>query len=365
MKTKKTGPVNISQPSSDFIYNFEGKDYVFKHDLVRLDYLQFWTDNPRTNLLNPPKAQNAFFQVFKEDSNVVDLQKKLRHQHQLEPLIVKRISQNQFIVYEGNSRLAAMKLICDELPHRFPEAKCHVAPDRCPDRVLESIVDERHGEDSPIKKWTPFGRGLHYANLLKKYKKLSLVSEIVNQDPQEILICIKTSKVLIKATPKGQEPDKERFSAVKAVHSFFQRQTTFKRKQSYDCLISIALDQNYGGYGTATVFRNNIPKIAKATIEQIKKGLKNKNLPLILEKTKQSPVLVTSSKTKTALNKSQKKKSPHFVRKIRNIHLDLQSFQQELNFSKKTEKDEILRKQVQSYIKRIFDLARTINSKLS
>jgi len=365
MKAKNKTLMRVIEQTADYVYSFEGKDYIFKYNLVKLDSLMFWTDNPRTNLLHPPKSQDAFFDLFKNDSNVLDLQKKLRSQHQLEPLVIKKTAADNYIVFEGNSRLAAMKLINDELPHRFSEAKCYVAPERCPDKVLEAIVDERHGEDSPIKKWTPFGRGLHLANLLKKYKKLSVVSEIVHENPQEILICIKTSQVLIKATPKGQEPDKERFSAVKAVHSHFQRKTTLKRKQSYDGLIRVALDEKYGGFGTATAFRKEIPQIEKTSSSIIQKGIKMGTLPNILSDIP-CKTFSDSRSGKSPVKKVPKKvKTPHFVRKAKNIHSDLHEFQQELFYSKKHEQNENLRKSVFSYVKRILDLAKAISSKLS
>jgi len=229
--------------------------------------------------------------------------------------------------------------------------------------VLEAIVDDRHGEDSPIRKWTPFGRGLHYVNLHKKYKSIQTVSEIVQQEAQEIQLMMKTSLTLISEVPKGQEPEKDRFSAVKAVHSHFQRKTTLGRKKVFDSLIRVALHQNYAGFGKATAFRDSIHQLAKASLSVLKNGIKEGNLPQILGKTKEEDGVAKGHK-KNAVVKVKKERTPHFVRRIRNIHSDLTTFHKEILFSKRTEKNDSLRSSVHSYLVRIAGLARMIKEKL-
>ncbi|NBO36788.1 hypothetical protein EBU91_04560, partial [bacterium] len=324
MKLKSSAAFTDSE-SSNYVYRFKGKDYEFKSQRISLDKLLFWTENPRTNLLNPPKDQASFYNIFQKDNNVDDLVKKLRTQHQLEPLIVKKLPKGVFLVREGNSRLAAMKIINEDHPLRCKEAKCYVAPDGCPDKVLDAIVDERHGEDPPVKKWTPFGRGIYYQNLLKKYKTLKAVSDIVHAEPNQIQLYIKASNTLIKVS-NGSEPDKDRFSAVLETHKFFQRETTYNRKKVYTSLLNVSLSETYGGFGSATLFRNNLSQLCQQSPNIIKRGLKKNSLPEIIGKSKIKGPIRNASDQKIKKHLT-KQRTPQLVRRIRNLLKEFTDFQ--------------------------------------
>ena len=328
-----------------FIYRYNGNDYTFYRRLLEIDSLLFWTSNPRTNIQNPPQGQKEFFELFKCQKNVTVLHAKLLLQPQQDPLFVKEVSANKFIVYEGNSRLAAMKLIHEEFPLKFQQPICWLAPKNCPDQVLEAIVDERHGEDPPVAPWKPFGRALFYHTLFKRYKSLKTVSKIVGDDVQEVSLFIKTFQILIKNAKDG-EPDPDRWSAVLEVNKRFQRKTSFERSKVYNELINTAVHDNYGGFNSAGKFRDALKKLKTLKPNEIRKHRKNSELPELANEEHKEKEVKTSTKI-------EKKRTPHLIRRIKKAMSGIRSIKNDIDYKKKNTSLDSNRKNIKSWLVRL------------
>jgi hypothetical protein len=256
-------------------FKFNNKVHSWPEQVISLDKLLFWTENPRSELVKPPQNQDEFFKMFSQLGNVIRLKNQLITQEQLEPLIVKQIK-GEYIVYEGNSRLAAMRLINDESPLMHKEARCFVAGQTTPDDALHAYVSFRHGDTPPTKKWDPFARALWYRALKKQHKTWDKVSLITSIDKKVMITALAALDALTGAKPS--ESNADRFSAMHEVQKHFQRDTSKARASVKSVLKKAALTKNYGGFGNAGDFRDALQELCKHDAKTLTKHLKNSTL---------------------------------------------------------------------------------------
>ena len=133
-----------------------GKTVVSYEERVSIDKLMFFMDNPRifsavrknTNNLSP--NQEEIFQILKNESNVRDLIQRIEHQGSvLEPLLVKR---GTYEVLEGNSRLAACKILIEKYEKKtkadilmeITHLPCELIPEDTEDDIIFAWLGELH-----------------------------------------------------------------------------------------------------------------------------------------------------------------------------------------------------------------------------
>lgn len=305
-------------------FKFNNKVHSWPEEVIALDKLLFWTDNPRSELVAPPHNQDEFFKIFSRLGNVLRLKAQLFSQEQLEPLVVKQ-NKGKYIVLEGNSRLAAMRLINDDCPLIHKEAKCFVAGQATPDDALQAYVSFRHGDTPPTKKWDPFARALWYRALKKQHKTWKKVSLITSIDSKIMITALSALDTLTAA--KNSENNADRFSAMHEVEKFFQRDTSKARASVKAVLKKTALTKNYGGYGNSGAFRDALPELCDHDAKTLTKNLKLSTLHEIPKPNeKKEPLKAKLAKKQTA--------RPQVLRKLSKIQENLRNTLGEIRHKK-------------------------------
>ena len=134
-----------------------GKIVVSYEEKVDIGKLKFFMDNPRiysavrkqTDNLTPNQEQ--IFQILKEhEPNVRDLMRRIEHHGSvLEPLLVKR---GTYEVLEGNSRLAACKILIEKYEKKtkadilmeITRLPCELIPEDTEDDIIFAWLGELH-----------------------------------------------------------------------------------------------------------------------------------------------------------------------------------------------------------------------------
>lgn len=132
--------------------------------------LLFYPENPRVyNALNCSPGDNPSQEMIEEHMQKLENVKLLRLSIEangglLEPIIVRRN-----IVLEGNSRLAAYRILAKQDPIKWGKIKANVLPDDTSEEVVTHLLGTIHiiGKTP----WTPFEQAGYLARALNKTRK--------------------------------------------------------------------------------------------------------------------------------------------------------------------------------------------------
>ena len=144
-----------------------GRRVPYQDDVIDIDQLQFWDANPRVyaavrgvpewNEADPMRRQQIIAECMEKEESTRSVLGGLKlHGGQQEPLIVDLRGN---IVIEGNSRLAALRILAREDPAHWGAAIC-----RCYNDLTEeegfALLSEMHIIGK--KEWTPYAKASTY-----------------------------------------------------------------------------------------------------------------------------------------------------------------------------------------------------------
>ena len=144
-----------------------GRLVPYQDDVIDLDELHFWEANPRVyaavrgvpewNESDPMLRQQIIATCMEKEESTRSVLEGLRlHQGQQEPLIVDRRGN---LVIEGNSRLAALRILANEDPGNWGAAICRCYNDLT-DEERFALLSEMHIIGK--KEWTPYAKASTY-----------------------------------------------------------------------------------------------------------------------------------------------------------------------------------------------------------
>ena len=153
------------------------KEYEAQECMLHQSELFFYEENPRIYSIVKKGDAIVTQQCIEEVLSSLDHVKQLRTSIEqngglIDPLIVvKKI--DQYIVLEGNSRLAAYRLLAKKDPMRWKDVRCYVLPNDISDDHIFTLLGQYHLIGR--KNWSPFEQAAY----LYRQKELSgLASEI-------------------------------------------------------------------------------------------------------------------------------------------------------------------------------------------
>ncbi len=147
----------------------ENVDYpVYEKELKQMD-LQFYAENPRVfsllNMSHDIPDQDLIEKTMRAFDHVKQLKISIKDNGGLiDPLIVRRN-----VVLEGNSRLAAYRILFEEDPIRWGYVKCQILPDDFPDDAVFALLGQYHV--SGKTNWSPFEQGGFLVRQIRTSKK--------------------------------------------------------------------------------------------------------------------------------------------------------------------------------------------------
>jgi len=154
MKHKKPVPADDQTPYKLII---RGKEYDVLNCYLDQATLRFYPENPRVYSAlhrddGQKPSQEDIEEHLKEMDHVRELRDDIRENDGLiEPLYVKKATLE---VVEGNSRLAAYRLLAEENAIKWELVKCVLLPEKVNDSAIASLLGQLHLKGK--KDWSPY-----------------------------------------------------------------------------------------------------------------------------------------------------------------------------------------------------------------
>ena len=148
--TKPEGKSTVNIP-------IKGKDYTVSIKHLRHDTLKFYPENPRIYSVlhdggGKVPSQDQIQECLQDMDHVRELRDDIKENGGLiEPLYVKETTLE---VVEGNSRLAAYRMLADENAVKWEFVKCALLPKEVNDSAIASLLGQLHLKGK--KDWRPY-----------------------------------------------------------------------------------------------------------------------------------------------------------------------------------------------------------------
>ena len=170
-----------AEPNSPYNIPIQGKDYPATIRHLRHDTLKFYPENPRIySVLHDgggvDPSQEEIQECLQRMEHVKELRDTIReHGGLIEPLYVKEATLE---VVEGNSRLAAYRMLAEENAVKWEKVKCAILPKEVHDSAIASLLGQLHLKGK--KDWRPYEQAsfLHRRHYKDKISISNLVKEV-------------------------------------------------------------------------------------------------------------------------------------------------------------------------------------------
>jgi hypothetical protein len=159
----------------------KGKDYTVSIKHLRHDTLKFYPENPRIYSVlhdggGKVPSQDEIQECLQDMDHVRELRDDIKENGGLiEPLYVKEATLE---VVEGNSRLAAYRMLAEENAVQWEKVKCAILPKEVHDSAIASLLGQLHLKGK--KDWRPYEQAsfLHRRHYKDKISVTNLAKEI-------------------------------------------------------------------------------------------------------------------------------------------------------------------------------------------
>ena len=200
------------------------EEYNFLESSISIEKLRFWPENPRIysevfsldedrhGELNPTQLQEKIFQILKNRDDVRELRRQIEGAGGLtEPLIVRKSSDDNYDVLEGNRRLAACKMIIErehseegtELYNSVSSLMCEVVGKDVREGVIFSLLGTLHITGK--HPWEPFAKARYIKKRLNDTNgDFRLVAKEVGETQKEIQTQVENIKLMEEADEKKE-----------------------------------------------------------------------------------------------------------------------------------------------------------------
>jgi len=241
-----------------------GKDIIAKVGEVKHIDLQFYPENPRiysiVHIDGKEPSQNEIFNRLKKMEHVKQLVQNIKANDGLhEPIIVQRN-----IVLEGNSRLAAYRLLYDTDPIKWGLIKAKVLPEDTSEKLIFALLGEYHLIGK--KDWAPYEQAgflyrRHYIHKINK-EQISIESGLSKAKVNHL---IKVYKYMVD---KGQN-SYDRWSYF---DEYIKSRYIKKMRRDFPEMDDVIIEKiNNGEISRAVDVRDKLKVIAKSNDKNKKK----------------------------------------------------------------------------------------------
>lgn len=181
----------------------------FREREMKVDDLKFWPENPRVysalrlKLMGEEPSQKDIEEVMTSLENVKRLRSSIKAVGGLtHPLFVRN-----GVVIEGNSRLAAYRLLCRVDKIRWAKVRCNVLPDDMSDDLVFALIGSIHIDG--VTEWTPFEQaGYLFRHLQKSKKPIEAIAKDCGLTPSKSKQYVKVYETMLA----NDDTDQSKFS---------------------------------------------------------------------------------------------------------------------------------------------------------
>ena len=181
----------------------------YREKEMKVDDLKFWPENPRVysalrlKLMGEEPTQKDIEEVMTSLDNVKRLRSSIKAVGGLtHPLFVRN-----GVVIEGNSRLAAYRLLCRVDKIRWAKVRCNVLPEDMSDDLVFALIGSIHIDG--VTEWTPFEQaGYLFRHLQKSKKPIEAIAKDCGLTPSKSKQYVKVYETMLA----NDDTDQSKFS---------------------------------------------------------------------------------------------------------------------------------------------------------
>lgn len=175
----------------------KGEIIEFHEEELQVDDLLFWPENPRvysalrkTGIEEPTQKdiENIMFSL----ENVKLLRNSIKvHGGLTHPVFVRNN-----VVIEGNSRLAAYRILCKTNPIEWGKIRCNILPDDMDDDLVFSFIGSIH--INGVTEWSPFEQAGYLVRHQQRSKKpIEVIANDCGLTPKEAKLYVKVYETML------------------------------------------------------------------------------------------------------------------------------------------------------------------------
>lgn len=192
----------------DFITIGKQKISVINCELNQAD-LKFYPENPRVysslNSDGTTPSQEDIEEHMKKQDHVRELRDDIESNGGLiEPIYVR---DGDFVVLEGNSRLAAYRMLAEKNAIKWCKIKCYLLPKDMPDNLIFKLIGQFHIKGK--KPWEPYEQASY---LYRRCKETKTPIDIIAKELGVDTAKAKKMFEAVELMKQYEEPDNHKFS---------------------------------------------------------------------------------------------------------------------------------------------------------
>lgn len=236
---------------------------------LKVDELKFWPENPRVysalrqKLFGEEPTQKDIEEVMTSLENVKRLRSSIKAFGGLtHPLFVRN-----GVVIEGNSRLAAYRLLCRIDKITWAKVRCNVLPDDMSDDLVFALIGSIHIDG--VTEWTPFEQaGYLFRHLQKSKKPIEAIAKDCGLTSSKAKLYVKVYETMLA----NEDTDQSKWSYYVEMLKNSDITTKSKNFPELNLIDTLCKKIKDGSITKANEFRD-IGKLAKANSSEAYKAL--------------------------------------------------------------------------------------------
>jgi hypothetical protein len=236
---------------------------------LKVDELKFWPENPRVysalrqKLFGEEPTQKDIEEVMTSLENVKRLRSSIKAFGGLtHPLFVRN-----GVVIEGNSRLAAYRLLCRIDKIKWAKVRCNVLPDNMSDDLVFALIGSIHIDG--VTEWTPFEQaGYLFRHLQKSKKPIEAIAKDCGLTSSKAKLYVKVYETMLA----NEDTDQSKWSYYVEMLKNSDITTKSKNFPELNLIDTLCKKIKDGSITKANEFRD-IGKLAKANSSEAYKAL--------------------------------------------------------------------------------------------
>lgn len=293
----------------------KGEIIEFREEELRVDELQFWPENPRVYSVLRKTCTEPTQKAIEDVMTSLDNVKQLRNSIKVHGGLTHPIFVRNKVVIEGNSRLAAYRILCRTNPMEWGKIRCNILPDDLDDELVFSFVGSIHIHG--VTEWTPFEQAGYLVRHQQRSKKpIEAIAKDCGLTAKEAKLYVKVYETMLGNDDTDQSKWSYYFEMLKNKH-IMEKSAKFPSLNLIDKLCDGIKDGSITG---ATDLRK-VGKIASVNSEDANNALQ---AYLQKEETLDSAVAQVSEEDK-------KKQTYDVVHRFKSILKDKDYIQQRIN----------------------------------
>lgn len=195
----------------------KGEVVEFREEELKVDELLFWPENPRVysalRKTGIEPTQKAIEDVMTSLDNVKQLRNSIKvHGGLTHPIFVRNN-----VVIEGNSRLAAYRLLCRIDKVNWGKIRCNILPDDMDDELVFAFVGSIHIHG--VTEWTPFEQAGYLVRHQQRSKKpIEAIAKDCGLTPKEARLYVEVYETMMGNEDTDQSKWSYYFEMLKNKH---------------------------------------------------------------------------------------------------------------------------------------------------